>query len=497
MPFNVGTLIGYSDRQREVADEKRESERNRRSGLAGMFERLAQDESLRPEVRNQYEQRLATVLLTPEEKKLPRGIEAIVTEVPTGIPQQGKGLATPPQEFPATQLPEGIPPLPGMELPGASMQAPTGPASMPARFTPEEVATQERQALRRQLEMQNELGIQDTLNRRRRVPAEPEMVAGELPDGSAYYANRDPLSGEFTDPATGEDLPGFAPMMGGTTVAAPGQTMGSQLGGAFDTDMAGNPVEPDQFYKVFRNSRSNQVVGVLPTVYSEPTVQAYIPGVGVQNIPRSAAPGTAAPRTAFDLSGMPTTGGDVGISLTAPPTVPEATQADIQSTRQAVQELDTIIPELQGYQGRLGPLLGRVTLAEINSLGGMGASTEEIALAQRLRRLLMTQAFENGGKQLTPTEKEEFIALNPALTDTFPQAITKALGARQYLVDKYKGRLEIMPVRIRGQLPVPAELPPLPGAPDRVRVRGPQGQIGTIDRSELEDAVANGWTEAP
>jgi hypothetical protein len=188
---------------------------------------------------------------------------------------------------------------------------------------------------------------------------------------------------------------------------------------------------------------------------SEPLYPVFENGKVVYK-PRSQAAGMEAPRTVYDAQGNPTTGG-MPVSLTPPPSIPEGTQTSLTGWKLAIDQIDKdIIPQIQKMKESLGPLTGRITLAEITKLGGLGASKEQIQLATDMRRLLMSQAFAEGGKQLTPTEKEEFVALNPALTDTFDQAMIKAQRARDYLDRRYKTRLEVMPARQRGQLPASA-----------------------------------------
>lgn len=171
-------------------------------------------------------------------------------------------------------------------------------------------------------------------------------------------------------------------------------------------------------------------------------------------MPRSEAKYQPGAVTLYDAAGNASTGGVQGVSRTPPPAVPEGTQLSLSGWKLAIDQLDkNVIPQLRQAQSSIGPLIGRIKLAEIEKLGGMGASPKEIELAINLRRLLMSQAFAEGGKQLTPTEKEEFIALNPAMTDTFEQAIIKAQNARNYINDRYNMRLETMPVRQRNQIP--------------------------------------------
>lgn len=207
-----------------------------------------------------------------------------------------------------------------------------------------------------------------------------------------------------------------------------------------------------------------------PQVYS---AYQYIEGYKPDGTPiiKYGAPGDVIgkepPKTIFAPGGETSLGAAQGYSTTAPPAVPEGTQISLAGWTQAIGLLDEIMPQLEAGKAGLGPLAGRVKLAEINRLGGMGATTQQIQLATDLRRLLMSQAFAEGGKQLTPTEKSEFIALNPALSDTFAQAIVKAQRSRKYLQDRYQIRVKFLGPRQQPQVPgappaTPAAMPPPP-----------------------------------
>lgn len=472
--FNPGTLAGYQERSLESEREKLASEEARRKNLAGMYERLSQDESLRPEVKSEYEQRLATIYLTPFDKKLPKDYDRLITEVPTGIeqPKPGQTLSIPPSE-PPSDLP---PLLQSLDLPGSEVQAPGGPSRQPARYTYDEMLNRQLGALGQELNLRGDIGLEQQLAERAAIPENPQLVEGKTGAGTLSFFDRDPRTGQV------KLVEGMQPTMSGTITTAPGTTSGANLIDQFPTDLVGNPTDPEQEYKI--RLRGEEPVGIIPVTASEPLVQVFQPDGSVAYVPRSQAAGSSAPRTTYDLSGMPSTGGQTGMSMGAPPTVSDATQAEIAGTRQAVTDIDQIIPQIVSMEETFGPLAGRVTLAEVERLGGMGATKDQQELAIDLRRLVMTQAFENGGKQLTPTEKEEFLLLLPKLSDQLDLAMTKAVAAREYLANKYQNRLDVMPVRQRGQL----NAPPLPAlAGTRVYVIDGDGNRFSIPAEQLED----------
>ncbi len=169
--------------------------------------------------------------------------------------------------------------------------------------------------------------------------------------------------------------------------------------------------------------------------------------------PRSQAAGQAAPRTLYDPQGMPSVGGNQGMSTTPPPTIPATQQNRISGFTVALKQAGDIQDILnQNPEQAFGPVAGRVTLAEIGKLGGMGASQKEIEIATRLQRFLSSQAFADGGKQLTPTELEQFALVSPALTDTLPTALTKTRLSIQFLKDRGKADFDVMPPRQKQQL---------------------------------------------
>ena len=207
--------------------------------------------------------------------------------------------------------------------------------------------------------------------------------------------------------------------------------------------------------------------------------------------PRSQAAGQATPTTIYQASGMPSVGGVPGISTTPPPPIPDTTQASLAGWKQSIGQIDAILPQLRSAKNALGPLTGRIKLAEIEKLGGLGATPEQIKLAVDIRRSLMSQAFAEGGKQLTPTELGVFEGLTPALTDTMEQAIIKAEQSRNYLQTRYDERLSTMPYRQRAQIPEAAT----PATRDISNASAPA--IGTIENGYIfqggNPADPNSW----
>lgn len=233
----------------------------------------------------------------------------------------------------------------------------------------------------------------------------------------------------------------------------------------------------------------------------EPLYPVMINGVPTLQ-PRSQASGKPTPTTIYQPSGLPTVAGIPGLSTQAPPPVPDITQANLAGWKQSISQIDRIVPQLEAQKNTLGPLAGRVKLAEIGRLGGMGATPQQISLAVQLRRLLMSQAFAEGGKQLTPTEKEEFVFINPTLSDTFEQAIEKAKLSREYLQQRYDERISAMPVRERMQMTsgndtsnIDRPKPPRPGAALDAKTAQIYVQLSKGDNAEATRmATEDGWS---
>lgn len=214
----------------------------------------------------------------------------------------------------------------------------------------------------------------------------------------------------------------------------------------------------------------------------------------IQYLSPTAAQGKSPAKTIYGPGGEAITGTAKGYSTSPPPGVPSDVQTSLAGWTQAIGTIDRIIPQLKQLKDTLGPAAGRIQLAQTNNLGGMGLSNEQIRLAIDLRRLLMSQAFAEGGKQLTPTEKEEFKALNPALSDTFEQALIKAQQSRDYLDRRYKMRVEFLGPRQQGQVPA---APPLgitpPPTPDAGTGSPKVGDVKTFPNGRRGRWDGSGW----
>lgn len=202
----------------------------------------------------------------------------------------------------------------------------------------------------------------------------------------------------------------------------------------------------------------------LRTASGEPMYQVLGPGSMPVWAPRSQAIGQPAPRTVYGPDGTPTTGGAPGVSLTPPPGISDTTQQSIAGMKDALSQFSNVQQMLSEPKfATLGPLMGRVKLAEINKLGGMGATPDELRLATTLQRLLSSQAFAEGGKQLTSTELEQFKLITPSFNDTVASATIKTREAIKFLNQKMQNRISVMPVRQRNQLN-PTITPPPTGS---------------------------------
>lgn len=229
-----------------------------------------------------------------------------------------------------------------------------------------------------------------------------------------------------------------------------------------------------------RELRSEELIELDRKLAGGEPLYPVVSGDTVTYVPRSQAAGRSAPRTLYDLSGMPTTAGREGLSTTPPPTLPTGVQDQIAGIKTTLKQFSDVESKLNNPRyANFGPVVGRITLAEVDKLGGAGATKEQIELANALQRLLTSQAFAEGGKQLTPTEYEQFEKLTPSLKDTLPQAIIKARAAIAFLRQKHADRVSMIPERQRGQ--VDLSLPP-PGG----------GQIPTVRTQAEYDRLPSG-----
>ena len=178
-----------------------------------------------------------------------------------------------------------------------------------------------------------------------------------------------------------------------------------------------------------------------------------VSGDQVVYAPRSQASGKSAPRTLYDETGMANTGGRKGLSTTAPPAISDNTQKELAGINSSLKIAQSVDSKLSDPAFRtLGPVVGKIKMKEIRSLGGFGATKEQIDMATDLQRLISTQAFAEGGKQLTPTELRQFELVIPNMEDTLETAMIKSRKAIDYLKLKRDERFRMMPVRQRAQL---------------------------------------------
>lgn len=133
--------------------------------------------------------------------------------------------------------------------------------------------------------------------------------------------------------------------------------------------------------------------------------------------------------------------------------IPQGTQQELSAFVNNYTNLHTLDQALKRTPVQ-GPVLGRITLGQADKLGGMGLSPDTIDVVNRLKRAVAEQAFEKGGKVLTPTELEVYsTSYVPAMTDTVQQAAVKAKNALQFLKNAYASKMAVMPERQRQQLP--------------------------------------------
>jgi hypothetical protein len=134
------------------------------------------------------------------------------------------------------------------------------------------------------------------------------------------------------------------------------------------------------------------------------------------------------------------------------PSVPQTTMERLEGIRTALELTTDVMPKLT-KKATFGPVAGRIKLAEINKLGGLGASKEDIDLANQLYRIVTTQAFANGGKQLTPTELAVFEKLNPILSDTLDKALIQTKNSVDFLNIRYRNIWDTMTARQQELVP--------------------------------------------
>ncbi len=229
--------------------------------------------------------------------------------------------------------------------------------------------------------------------------------------------------------------------------AAQGNESSTQTERFVDEWLSGNGLErnPANILKAIKaRAVASNVGGVYPIIKGNDVVYAD----------RAGAIGQSAPRTLYDAAGNPSVAGQEGRSTSAPPMPSGTAQQRLSGFKIALdqaKDISALLDPKNNPNALFGPLAGRVTLAEVSKLGGMGASPQQVELATRLQRFLSSQAFADGGKQLTPTELEQFRAVSPALTDTIEQAVLKTRLALEFIQKRGQADIDVMPPRERAQ----------------------------------------------
>lgn len=325
------------------------------------------------------------------------------------------------------------------------------PETVSGLLTRDELTARSERELRGRLKLQQEYA---------RDPTQPKALLGEGPDAfytfspEGAFIGRTPfenatLSTKLTEGDKElERAYAYYARLKGLTIeqVRADSTLGAQAERAY-ADATGRTPRPIPAYM--------QSEPLLPTW--DPITQQVV------YTPRSQAAGMPAPRTVYDMTGAPTTGGTSGVALTAPPTVPTATQETLRGFDTLESQLAGAEPLIKSLNAN-GPLKGRIAKIKVNALGGHGTTAQEKELVVRLRRLLSSQAFAEGGKQLTGTEKMEFEAIVPKPEDTVEQALIKLNLTREFVKNKRAAVMRYIPARQRGQLngTAPPTLPPPP-----------------------------------
>jgi hypothetical protein len=176
--------------------------------------------------------------------------------------------------------------------------------------------------------------------------------------------------------------------------------------------------------------------------------------------------------------------------------------------------MGTIQARLKSGEYRtLGPILGRITLAQARLGGGAGMKETDKKSITALATALNRQAFEDGGKQLTQTELERFGWEAIEESDTMEMALIKAqnniaridgvIRSRLVSLDPKQRRrmgayfqeLKKVGVDVADLAPESVPTPPPPRKPTgafegksgEVRVKTPDGQTFTFpDKASAE-----------
>lgn len=128
--------------------------------------------------------------------------------------------------------------------------------------------------------------------------------------------------------------------------------------------------------------------------------------------------------------------------------IPAQIQENISGINTSLKLANQILPKLNDpkfmEKASLGPGWGHLTVAEWQKAGGLGVTKEGNDLLNDMQRLTSSEAFINGGKQLTETELRQFTKLLPQPTDTLDKAVTQTKKAIEFLQTKKKARAETL-----------------------------------------------------
>jgi hypothetical protein len=122
-----------------------------------------------------------------------------------------------------------------------------------------------------------------------------------------------------------------------------------------------------------------------------------------------------------------------------------AVQGEIAGMNSDLEMGRGLLQSLNATTTRLGPAAGRLKLAEIEKLGGVGASDADVQLYDQLKQFTRIEAFKSGGKALTATELQQITPLLPKLTDTLPTAVQHLKDALARYQTILNNRLKVMP----------------------------------------------------
>jgi hypothetical protein len=145
------------------------------------------------------------------------------------------------------------------------------------------------------------------------------------------------------------------------------------------------------------------------------------------------------PTTGALISGAPPAG-----TVLASTKLGETAQTTLAGFKTDIENLQQVSSKIKETESLFGPVVGRFKNVAVNKLGGVGASEEERELSVRMRALVRDKAFSEGGKQLTPTEKEEWTATYPRESNTVGQALINARLADEFLRRKAQNRIQAL-----------------------------------------------------